>query len=76
MHYLVLITKIKAIEICCFVPKEQIPKYTFSMHWKCFHASNYTEEVINVNFISEEPRKDKEAAGNRNSSCTPLISFF
>lgn len=43
--HLVLITKIKATEITCFVPKEQIPKNSFSMHWKCFNALNCSEEV-------------------------------
>lgn len=59
-----LITKIKATEICCFVPKEQIPKYTFSMHWKCFHASNYTEEVIkmSISYLKNPERTNRQQA--------------
>lgn len=63
--HLVLITKIKATEIiCCFVPKEQIPKYPFSMHWKYFHALNCTEEVIkmSVSYLKRSGRTSRQQA--------------
>lgn len=63
--HLVLITKIKATEItCCFVPKEQIQKYSFSMHWKCFHALNCSEEVnkMSVSVLKRSERTSRQQA--------------
>lgn len=61
--HLVLITKIKATEITCFLPKEQIPKYSFSMHWKCFHALNCSEKSLKCEFHFW--RGQKGQAGSR-----------
>lgn len=62
--HLVLITKIKATEITCFLPKVQIPKYSFSMHWKCFHALNCSKEVIkmSVSFLKRSERTSRQQA--------------
>lgn len=62
--HLVLITKIKATKITCFVPKEQILKHSFSMHWKWFHALNCSEEVIkmSVSFLKRSERTSRQQA--------------